>query len=178
MRSALIDSGGIVRDVVLVGPGWTPPPGLIVVASETAGIGFSYDGSTFSAPVSASSSKQELLAYLAKRQDMAMAGVFSFDVPGGPTLDTRSDPASAAYLGMLAAWVISNVNSPAATRNFYNLDGSALSVTQAQFSVFLNAFGEWMQSIFDAAGAIAAAIKNGSITTVAQIDSAAWPVND
>lgn len=48
IRTAMIEAG-VVTNVVMLGPesGWVPPEGAILIASETAAIDDTWDGTTF-----------------------------------------------------------------------------------------------------------------------------------
>ncbi|NJL50396.1 MAG: hypothetical protein HC909_01425 [Blastochloris sp.] len=49
MRAALI-SNGLVVNAIIVGPSYTPPSGMTLVPSETAGIGDAYANGVFTRP--------------------------------------------------------------------------------------------------------------------------------
>lgn len=58
MRFVLVNGGLVIQAVELdpswqmpnLPTSWTPPDGVAVVASDTAGIGWTYDGATFTPP--------------------------------------------------------------------------------------------------------------------------------
>ena len=97
---------------------------------------------------------------------------------GSATLTTMCDDKSTIRLNSLGNWISMNASaSPAPTRTYYNLDGSAVQVTPANLAEFLSAVGAAEQSTFDAVAKVRTAITSAppTITTFAQIDTANWP---
>lgn len=122
----------------------------------------------------------QLIAYAEAKQGTVLSALQVTHAlkDGSATLTTLCDPGSINFLNSLAAWVSLNaMATPAPTRTFYNLDGSAAQVSPADMAEFLSAVGAAVQSTFDAVAKVRSAITSAppTITTFAQIDTAAWP---
>ncbi|EME67921.1 hypothetical protein H261_21004 [Paramagnetospirillum caucaseum] len=103
IRTAIIEAG-IVTNVVMRDPrdGWMPPEGCVIVASETAGVGDTWDGSAFTPPMpTAEQINRALRARLAEtdaRSIRPLRSILDAQAAGQPP-----DPADVSILAGLKA---------------------------------------------------------------------------
>ncbi len=68
MNTALIDANGVVQNIIVASEGYTPPVEFIAVATDVAGIGWTYSNGTFFAPAEASAPAPTVTQQLAALQ--------------------------------------------------------------------------------------------------------------
>ncbi|MCX5495355.1 DUF4376 domain-containing protein [Kaistia dalseonensis] len=173
MQFARIQSGAVVEII--------PDIGVPIVERFSAAIvetliecgddvaeGWSYDGGSFAAPTAPVPSTSELKAYAAaKRWQVETGGVM---VDG---VDIRTDEKSQNRVSGAALLAISDPDL--ATIDWEAQPGVWIEVPAATMKAIGIAVGRHVQACFSALKVVQADIDAGTITTIAEIDAAAWP---
>ncbi len=139
------------------------PAGCTFVPTDSADIGWTYDGTTFAAPV-VISSKADLLAYAAAVRYAKEVG--GTTVNGHAYLSDRETQAK-----LTAAVLLCQVN-PSATIMWKLADGSFIDLDAAGMTAVASAVGAFVQACFATEASVSAAIAAGTTTTLAQVDAA------
>lgn len=173
-ETRLVEDGA----AIVAGDGYTAPDGFTLVPSNVAGPGWSYDGSSLSPPAPAAATQADLLRYASEKQDSVLSKVWSFSVEGlSIALTTKLDSRGAASMAKLLLWAMANADA-SATEAYVNDDlvtTADLSIAQAK-SLALQAGAIESQS-YAVLKSLSAAIMATppTITTLDQINAAAWP---
>lgn len=140
-------------------------------------VGWTYDGGVFSPPSPpAPPSRSVLTAYANTKQSMLAASGVNVDVgvSGSPEI-VFADTNAQGLSNISGALQFVQIN-PSATINWTGATGSiALNATQV-LALATGAF-IFVQATYTTLGTVLANITAGTVTTIAQIDAAAWPTN-
>lgn len=161
------------------GGGYPAPLNSVLMQQDGAGIGWTLSGGVLIAPSATATSltKPQLQAAAwAKSQTLlstsrlyAPAGV---TMPSGVTGISCDALSSSDNLQGLNIWGMSSpVGTQPWTDNVYNV----FTLTGAQGVAFADSVLAYGQSVYAALATVVTAINSGSVTTLAQIASAAWP---
>ncbi len=157
---------------------WKDPEGRTTVASNVAGIGWSYDGTTLTPPPVAQATVAQLLSHAQRAFQLALAKGQSFNVaasgqPAVPALSdgtrtTRDDLAELADFGKANA---------AGTRVWLDNAGATTTLSGAQLVTLDTLVRAWVSATYAAHGTLLAAITAAppTVTTIALVDAFAWP---
>lgn len=178
MRAALINSSGVVQNIIIVGDGYSPPNDLALVESETAQIGDVYEGFEFVRPPAPAASADALLAHLNRAHDAHLAKVWTFNVgtvESPINLTTRLDDRGQAAMLQLQAWAMF-MAQPGDTMPYSNIDNSSAAITKEQALSLASQAGAAKIASFAMLNAKSADIRSEppTITTFDQIDTIAW----
>mgnify|MGYP001053494492 CR=1 FL=1 len=166
-------SDGVVAEIIGLADGLQPAAAFhpdfastLHSCGDEVGEGWSFDGSSFSAPVVAPPDKASLKAYAAsKRWQVETGGITVADAA------IQTDRASQAMITGAFAYAQAN---PAASIAYKTAEGF-VTLAAAEVEAIANAVGAHVQASFAAEAAIVGAIEAGAITTFAAIDGADWP---
>lgn len=175
MQYARLDSGVVIEIIV-------PPAGVeigdmlhpdivstLTPAGAEVALGWHYDGDVFSAPPVPVVTTADLLAYAAMRRWCVETGGVNVS---GTLLATDREST-----GIMLGAVVWATMHPAATRRWKALSGW-VTLSAEQIIALGNAVAAHVQAAFDTEDTVVAGITAGTITTMAEIDAAAWPPND
>jgi hypothetical protein len=126
----------------------------------------------FLQPTDAALTKPALLSYASAKQKQIMNGGISVN-----GVEASTDPASLVLLQ--GATTVATANN-AATFQWVQNSGVAVTMTAAQMTAMFTAVTTFIQGTFTTLAAVLAAINAGTVTTTAQVDafnSPSWPVN-
>ena len=163
---ASLAASGAIATVYGCSQAATPPPGYVEMP----------DSDPRYLAWQAATARQALVAYAEAKQGAALAVVYSHALSdGSATLTTACDPTSVGGINSLMAWATTpQAVAATPTRNYFNSDWTAHTVTPAQMIEFGVAVGAHVSSLYADLGAVIAGINAGAITTAAQIDDASW----
>jgi hypothetical protein len=164
-RAALVKDGTVV-EVVEVGWNWTPPEGYLVVESDEAAVGQTYDGSTFAyPPISA----EELIYHASMRY--TEQPLYLVSVAGAGDLSLW--PAEINLVSRLAERARKNANF---SYNWGMHDGTGKTVHlhAPQLIEFDDKVTELLAQNHSTFTALLDGVHAGAVTTHAQIDGAPW----
>ena len=116
--------------------------------------------------------KRKLLAGYADRRLAALAEVPRSYTVAGATVLCDATQGTVSDLLALEKWGAAN---PTATVPWIANDGSVTPLTGAQVVALGNAVGPHRLGLYNTCADVHVQIANGTITTTAQIDAAAWP---
>jgi hypothetical protein len=160
---------------------WSEPEGVTIDQCFTtdvadlfhlkgsAEIGWVWDGSKFSAPISTELSKDQLTDYAALKR-------FSIET-GGIVVDGKSimtDRGSQSLISGAYNYVKEN---PDATVKFKTSSGF-VELTAPQMITIANAVAAHVQASFAAEAEVHDQINDGTIATIAAVDATSWPANN
>jgi hypothetical protein len=114
----------------------------------------------------------QLIGYAKAKGDSLLATARKY-AAAGATLLIDATQGTRTDLGDLAQWGATN---PTASTNWLDNDDGVVQVTGAQFVVFAPLVGTYALSVYAVLTPLILGVKAGTITTVAAIDQAAWPV--
>ena len=125
-------------------------------------------------------SKAQLTTYANAKQAALRDGGITVNVGTASTpdeVDVASDVSGRSLVSGCVQLIglASSNGQPAPTFPWINDGGAQLTLTGAQMMTIGLALGNFVQATYAALGTVLAAIANGSITTTAGIDAAAWP---
>jgi hypothetical protein len=166
-------SDGVVAEIIGLADGLEPAAAFHSDVASTmhpcgaeVGEGWTFDGSSFSAPVQAPPDKATLKTYAAsKRWQIETGGI----TVAGAAIQT--DRASQAMITGAFAYAQANPSASIA----YKAAAGFVMLAAAEVEAIANAVGAHVQASFAAEAAIVAAIEAGAITSFAAIDGADWP---
>lgn len=174
-RTALIQSGTVIN-VIIDSEHYQPPDGMTTVASETAQIGDSYDGSKFSS-VTINFTKSDLVNYAkGKLKEILINGVTvnantGDDAPLMIHCNTDTD----SRVNLISCYLLAREDS---TFSIPWVSGTnTIKLTAKQIMIVAPLVFEWVESIYVTLSLVTMKITASSIKTPAQIDKVAWPVN-
>jgi hypothetical protein len=144
--------------------------GLIAVSSDTANIGDSYNGTSFTPAVQTYTIVQLQVEANAKANSL-LGNMRSYSALGA-TIKSDAIASTIANLIALQQWGAAN---PTATTNWVANDFSVTQISGAQIVAIAPLVGAYAQSVYAALAAILGQIAGGTITTIAQVDSYGWP---
>jgi len=177
---ARIINGTVYEPPINLPAGLTPAEVLPAIAGEfvacdqTIQAGYTYNGTTFSAPAPAPPPSQSALSAYANAKQWALAtGGYTVTIAGtalifGTDVESRAD--LAGKVSRLAQ------PNPPASINWQFVSGF-VTISAADFTTAAIEIADFFQATFDALKIVLAGIAAGTITTTAQIDAAAWPSN-
>lgn len=177
MRYAVI-SGGKVTNVIEAPANWTAPEGVQVVPSDTAEIGWSYDGVSLTAPgftappltaadlVASAKRMQEQVLATGITVNVAASGASAINILADGTNDTRADLALLALYGQA---------NPTGTKTWLDNNGVSTVLTGVELVMLATLIGNWVSATYPVLATVIADIAAGSVTTPAQIVAAPWP---
>lgn len=153
------------------------------VASNTANIGDTYNGTAFSAPPPPGFSLvDELMAGANQIQQRIANGGITVNV-GTVSVPVNVKAATdlASLTLLLGAYSMAQANS-GATFTWVQSDGTAQDLTSGQVTTIFNAVNQFIQSAFTSLSKVITAIKAGTITTPTEVQSppssvTTWPAN-
>ncbi len=178
MRFAIVAVGKVVN-VAEADEDWVDPTdGHTTVASDTAQIGWAYDGKKFVAPPVPALSTDQLIAVASVYQNKLLAGTWSFDV--GTTdaplrLTTKLDDRGQASMTQLLLW--SSLADPSDVEPYSNVDSSSAVITTTQARKLGLMAGQAKASTYTAYNDVVSQIMAvpPTITTAGQVQNYAWP---
>lgn len=135
--------------------------------------GWTYDGTTYAAPVVPPPTQAELLAYANGKQWNLATGGYTVTVNSAP-LVFASDVVSMGLITGKAAR-LAQPNPPASF--VWQTPTGFISIAAASFISVATQLADFVQSTFDALEPVQASIVSASITTFAAVDAATWPSN-
>lgn len=141
------------------------------IASVMAGLNWQSNGA-----------KSMLLGYAQAKQSLIMHGGISVNVGSGGSPQNVEASTDATSLTLLqGAYALAQANG-AASFQWVQSNGAAVTLTAAQIITIFNAVTAFVQSTFTQLAAVVAAIAAGSIASTAQVDTPptgmpAWPGN-
>jgi hypothetical protein len=132
------------------------------------------------APEPADSLIASLLAYASRKQNKVLAQVWTFNVGTADAplnVTTLLDPGGQFAMLKVAQWASMNAASSTALMPYSNIDFTSASLTPAQAASLATQAGNIDAASYGTLNSVSAEIKASppTITTTAQIDSAAWP---
>lgn len=177
MRTALV-KGDTVVDVIIAGPDYRAPREVIAIPSETAGVGYKWDGKTFDRP---QVTKEELLAHAEMRSNDI--GNIVVDVPA---VDGKSPfRVSLTNMDQIAVGKIATraEKNPDFQTPFQQTSATSptLMLTGKQYIALNDAIAEYYVKHHLAYAGVVKAIKDGFVTGHDQIDNPpphvrSWPL--
>ena len=153
---------------VLTVPVWTVPNVAAPTAAQIAA--WQTAGPTAAQLVSYASSKQ-----VALRDGGITVNVGTASTPDEVNVASDVNGRSLVTGSVQLVGLASANGQPAPTFPWINDGGTQLMLTSAQIMTIGYKLSSFIQATYNALGAVLAAIANGTITTTAQIDAAAWP---
>lgn len=129
-------------------------------------VGWSYDGTTFTAPVEAAPTVDDLKSYAAARRFVVETGGITVS---GASIDTSRESQSL----ITGAYAYSQAHPDEAIT--FKAKSGWVTLSAAQVAAIATAVAAHVQAAFAAEQAVDAAIDAGTITTLADIDAADWP---
>lgn len=179
----MIVRDGVAINAIVAGDDWKAPEGVLVVASETASIGDSYDGSAFHAPpappLSLADARSARAASVDAHRDALILAGFSYDFgkAGVHLLDQRDADDTMAWLTvkLLAADMVAagKGGDPLLLRS---ADNVTFATTAAEAEAAMSAMAIWRSAIAARAWALKDQIAKASAEQIDRIDIAAgWP---
>jgi hypothetical protein len=120
----------------------------------------------------------ELSSYASYRQSVAAQGGLTVNVAasGAPAQNVRVNTTQGDLTNYTGLYLLAAGNA-AYTTNWVNADGTSLTLTAAQIATVATSASGLVQASFGTLAAVNAAIAAGTVTTLAEIDAAAWPSN-
>lgn len=156
------------------------PSGSAMMMQAGAGIGWVLSGSVLvapAAPADPAPTQAQLLAYAEVKRalisdggvtvNIAAAGAAPLNISSLTDTDGKTDLAGAVQIAGLDPSHVFN----------WDQDAGSVQLNAAQVRELGLLVGAWVQSVRTAVVAVKAEIKAGTITTLAEIDAFAWPVN-
>lgn len=114
----------------------------------------------------------QLLAAAYAKVAALMSVARTYALPGSVSVKCDGTTQTGADLAGLNAW---GATAPTATTTWVDDFGVPSTITGAQGIALAAAVILYGQSVYDVLGTVASSIASGSITTLAQVQSAAWP---
>ena len=178
MRFAVIASGTVVN-VIMAEQGYVDHQGRAVVQSDTAGVGWNYNDSVFTAPVvtAAQLTAADLVSYSQmKQQALLKAGItVNVAASGSPTVNILCDGTNAtrADLALLALFGQQN---PTGTKQWLDNNDVVTTLTGTELVNLATLVGAWISDTYPTLVSVINQINASppTITTIAQIDAASW----
>lgn len=171
-RYAVIeDATGTVGNVIMLADGatWQPPAGQRIARSDTADIGWTEQGGVLVEPPTpvAAPTPTGLIAYAAAKRWRVETGGFTLagmQIASDATAQTKITATKTAFdNGTLSGTISFKTRS-----GWVAADAATVNAVYAALVAHVQACYATERSVSDA-------IAAGTITTIAQIDSAAWP---
>ncbi len=148
---------------------------VLVVGVNAGGTIVIVDGDPVLTPYAAPAPTASDLAAYANRKQWEMAtGGFSIAIDGTPRTFATDSTAQGLITGKSVR--LGQPNPPASI-DWQFADVGFVMISAADFIVAATAIADFVQATFDALKPVLAAIGAGTITTIAEIDAAAWPAN-
>lgn len=116
-----------------------------------------------------------LAPYAYAKQSVIMSGGITVNV-GGTVGNVEASTDTNSLVILNGAYTMAQAN-PGLTFNWVQSTGVAVTLTSAQVITIFNAVSAFIQSTFTALSTAVSGISGGTITTTAQVDAVAWPVN-
>ena len=122
----------------------------------------------------------QLVAYANAKQAALCDGGITVNVGTASTpdeVDVASDVNGRSLVSGCVQLIglASSTGQPAPTFPWINDGGAQLTLTGAQMMTMAVTLGNFVQATYASLGTVLAAIANGTVTTKAQVDAAAWP---
>ncbi len=122
----------------------------------------------------------QLAAYASSKQAALRDGGITVNVGTASTSDEVNVASDVNGRSLVSGSVqliglASSSGQPAPTFNWINDGGTQLTLTSAQMMTIGLTLGNFVQATYTALGTVLAAIANGTLTSTAAIDAAAWP---
>jgi hypothetical protein len=131
-----------------------------------------YANGRFTKSASLPPSNEELAAHANSKAGVLLAAARTY-VVGGVAVKADATSGTVADLLALQQWGLANSSL---SSNWLDNAGVVTPLTGAQFVELALLVGPYRMAVFNALGAVMQAINNRTIATLAQIDSAPWPV--
>jgi len=150
-------------------------PALVWVPIGTSGaqVGWTYNGTTFTAPAPLPAPTKAQLQAAAWAQSQALLMTSRLYAVAGVTGSISCDAlSSSANLQGINIW---GMSAPTATQAWTDNAYNVFTLTGAEAVAFADAVLAYGQSVYATLAAVVTSINSGSTTTLAQISSAAWP---
>lgn len=145
-----------------------------VSAPDNVAVGWTYDGTSFSAPsLPPPINKAQLNDYANAKQWNLATGGYTVTIDGaGITF-----PTDVVSMGLITgkAARLAQPNPPASF--IWQTPTGFVTIAAADFISVATQIADFVQATFDDLEPVEASIASGSITTTAAVDSAAWPSN-
>lgn len=125
------------------------------------------------APTPPPATKQQLLDYTAAKMEAITNGGVTIDLGGGK--HAQIDTSATGRANLTGLVVMAGLN-PALSVTWYQSSGN-ITLSAAEFVTIGTDVIAWISSSYAAQSAVNAQINALTITTTAQIDAYAWPVN-
>lgn len=165
-------SGGVVS--LPGGASMVAPGGGAYMMQDGAGMGWVLSNGTLAAPNApvVTMTKPALAAYANAKQWTLATGGHNVTIQGTQLLFATDTTSMTLLTGKISRL---SQASPPASVGWQFSNGQFVTISATDLTAAAISVADFIQATFDALRTVLTAVANGSTTTTAQIDSAAWP---
>lgn len=165
----------IVTNIIVGDGSSTSPEGSILVQSDTAQIGWIYDGKDFN-EIKPQPTKQELVVYAnVKQVTVSGGGITVNSNASGPPVMVQCATDIASQVNLLGAYLLAKIDPKFTTEWVTGSD--SISLTADQIMTIAPLVAGFVNNTFAALATVLTGITTGGIVTIEEIENFSWPKN-